>query len=154
MILVAKSVRLYALLFLVVVFSVTCKISSRDANVEKDSVEQFDRRYESDVLKKRVDSITQIQDLPYTPEFSGDPLFWRIVCDGLGAMPFLIEKLDDSTSAHVFVPVYGGEYMVGDVAFSIISCIIPEIPTSEFIPKEFQNNSFGSFFSLFGICKS
>ena len=78
-------------------------------------------------------------DCDSIPYYScGDSIYWEIVKKKLDIMPFLIDKLDDTTTTAVKVRVedIGGNYAVADVAFSAMQEIIYNLPTDEFMGRK------------------
>ena len=80
-------------------------------------------------LKKKVEDLKFVKEMPYIPELSGDSLFWTVVTEKLPIVPLLIEKLDDTTVTEAAVHNFGGYYTVADVAYRAIGEIIHSIPT-------------------------
>lgn len=62
----------------------------------------------------------------------GDELFWRIVSLRDTAIPYLLNKLSNTTTTEVIV-VYYGNYAVADVANEAIKQIIKGIPDVELV---------------------
>lgn len=79
------------------------------------------------------ESILKIQEMPTMPELSGDTAYWKIIVGKLGVVPNLIELLDDSTPTSAGIIYFGGNYTVGDIAFTAISEIIRGIPIQDFL---------------------
>lgn len=63
----------------------------------------------------------------------GDPQFWEAVKGKLEVVPELIRLLRDTTLTEAPVPNFGGQYAVGDVAWSALQEIIHGMP--EWGPK-------------------
>ena len=80
-----------------------------------------------------IDKIYQIEDMPYYPEYSGDPIFWEMVKEGLKVVPDLLEKIGDTTKTNITVPNFGGYYSIGDISYMVLSKIIKGIPIYEFL---------------------
>lgn len=94
-------------------------------------------------LKECADSLIYIKAVPYI-ENCTDPIFWRIVSKGKSIVPLLINKLTDTRALkEVYVPNFGGEYTVADVAYTALCEIIPDIPTFELLPVEFDEKGCG-----------
>jgi len=83
-------------------------------------------------LNLKTDNLKQITTMPYNPELSGDSLFWVVVKEGMTAVPYLIDKLDDTTMTEASVANFGGNYTVADIAYEAILIIIQGLPTLEF----------------------
>lgn len=80
----------------------------------------------------KVDNLKHVETMPYIPELSGDSLFWTVVKEGIDIVPYLIQKLDDTTKTDASVENFGGTYTVADVAYRAVSEIIKDLPTLEF----------------------
>jgi hypothetical protein len=71
-----------------------------------------------------------------TPYFAcGDSAYWNVVKQRLEIVPYLIEKLDDTTATKVRVGMEGieGNYTVADIAFTAMRDIINDLPVEEFL---------------------
>lgn len=102
--------------------------------------------------KKLVDSLKLVTDMPYIcrdtvpSELSvgcGDKIFWRTVKQKQDIIPFLLDKLSDTTQTETSVPNFGGQYTVADVAYTALQEIIKDIPTFELLGVEFVENGCG-----------
>ncbi|MBO0591203.1 hypothetical protein I2486_07255 [Cellulophaga sp. E16_2] len=83
-----------------------------------------------------VDQIKDIKQIPYIENCS-DTIFWSLV-QQKGNVLELIEKLTDETILkEVYVPNFGGEYTVADVALVILKEKIEGIPVLNLIGQEF-----------------
>lgn len=88
-------------------------------------------------VKLLVDQLKFVTDVPYICRDTvygksvgcGDSLFWKIVMQKRDAIPFLMDKLDDTTQTIVPVPNFGGNYTVADIAYVAMREIIDNIPT-------------------------
>ena len=78
------------------------------------------------------DKILQIKEMWYIG-VAGDSLYWELVAEGLEVVPAAIALIDDTTETKAAVPNWNGNYTVGDIAFSIITDMIEEIPVWEMI---------------------
>jgi hypothetical protein len=68
-----------------------------------------------------------------------DSVFWEIVRKEKAIVPDLINKMTDTRKLkEVYVPFFGGEYTVADVAFVAIQEIIADIPTFELLGVPFN----------------
>lgn len=85
--------------------------------------------------QQKVDELKNVEKMPYIPELSGDSLYWVIVMEKLSIVPYLIEKLNDTTTTKATVPNFGGNFTVADIAYKAISEIIRDIPTMSFVVK-------------------
>ncbi|MCB0736552.1 MAG: hypothetical protein KDC92_03495 [Bacteroidetes bacterium] len=84
-------------------------------------------------FENEVIAIKEIKKMPYIPELSGDSLFWSLVQKKLEVVPELINCLNDTTITQANVPNFGGYYTVADISYYIISEIIKDIPTDQFV---------------------
>ncbi len=96
-------------------------------------------------LKSKVDNLKNVKEMPYIPELSGDSLFWTVVVERLDIMPYLIQKLDDTTLTNIEVPNFGGHYTVADIANTAIIEIIKNVPILEIIEENNVSIGFGSY---------
>ena len=87
---------------------------------------------------KLVDSLQYVTKVPYIHNCD-DPIFWKIVGEGKNIVPFLIDKMTDTTTLkEIYVPNFGGEYTVADVAYIAIQEIIAGIPTLKLLGVSFD----------------
>jgi hypothetical protein len=102
--------------------------------------------------KKLVDSLKFVMDMPYMcrdtvpTEISvdcGDKIFWRVVKQKQDIVPFIIDKLSDTTQTEASVPNFGGQYTVADIAYNALKEIIKDIPTFELLGVKFDKNGCG-----------
>lgn len=102
--------------------------------------------------KKLVDSLKFVTDMPYIcrdtvpTELSvgcGDKIFWRTVKQKQNIIPFLLDKLSDTTQTVATVPNFGGQYTVADIAYTALQEIIKDIPTFELIGVKFDERGCG-----------
>jgi hypothetical protein len=84
---------------------------------------------------KEIKAIQNIQTMPYSPELSGDSLFWNITIKKKEIIPALIEHIDDTLTTSANVPNFGGVYTIGDVCVRAIEEIINGFPTIKIIEK-------------------
>lgn len=83
-----------------------------------------------------IDNFSNIKDMPYIcrkidNDFSigcGDSIFWKAVSKRDMIIPFLLERLDDTTTSLTSVPNFGGEYLIGDISLMILQVLIWGIP--------------------------
>lgn len=110
------------------------------------------KRLEDAQLKALTDSLKYVNDVPYNCEDSvftnyksgcGDRIFWRVVRQKKSIVPFLIDKLDDTTRTMVSVPNFGGYYTVADIAYTVMQEIIADMPTFEFLGVPFDKEGCG-----------
>lgn len=115
-----------------------------------DTVSQ--KRLEPKELEALTDSLKFVADVPYICEDSvfsnykpgcGDRIFWRVVQQKKSVIPFLMDKLDDTTQTIVSVPNFGGYYTVADIAYTAMQEIIADIPTFELLGVEFDKEGCG-----------
>ena len=97
----------------------------------------------------KLDSLQYIDDMPYICRGQpgqnhglavgcGSKLYWQVVMLKDNAIPFLINKLDDSTSTAAIVPNFGYPYTVADIAYTALNEIIHDLPTFELLGNEFE----------------
>ena len=107
-----------------------------------------------DEIKHQIDSLQYVNDMPYicrdnvenNNELSigcGDKVFWNVVKQKKKAIPFLLEKLNDSTMTVANVPNFGYNYSVADIAYVALEEIIHDIPTFELLGVEFDQEGCG-----------
>ena len=84
----------------------------------------INKLYFSDQVKNKTSN-----SLP-KPTGCGDKAFWSIVRLKDKAIPFLIEKLDDTTTTSVAVPQKSYNYKVADISYLILKEIVPELALS------------------------
>jgi hypothetical protein len=75
--------------------------------------------------------------MPYSPELSGDSTFWEITKDK-SILPYLIDRISDTTQTNAPVPYFGGNYTIGDVCVTAIETLIRELPTVKLITNNEQ----------------
>lgn len=100
-----------------------------------------------------LDSLAHIREMPYIceqllfgpeglkaiPESPcADPLYWRAVQAGKTQIPALIHKLSDTTLTAAPVPNFGGQYAVGDIAWTVLREIIHDLPVWQLLGVEFD----------------
>jgi hypothetical protein len=105
-----------------------------------------------------VDSLRFVTEVPYACEATGelfendsliynigcgDRFFWEAVKGKREIIPFLIEKLADTTQTTASVPYYGGQYAVADVAYTALQEIVDGVPTFELLGMEFDAHGCG-----------
>ena len=73
----------------------------------------------------------------------GDDKFWKVVKLKHEAIPYLIQKLTDSTTTGVSVPNFGYYYTTADIAYTALQEIIHGIPTFELLGVEFDEEGCG-----------
>lgn len=94
---------------------------------------------------KQMDSLKFVKEMPYICEtgICGDKLYWETVSIGRSNIELLIDKLDDNTSTTANVVLFGGNYTVADIAYSVLSEIIHDIPTFELLGVPFDKDGCG-----------
>lgn len=96
--------------------------------------------------QKLVDRLKLVADMPYSCESAdgcGDNIFWRVVQQKQAIIPLLINKLSDTTTTSAVVPNFGGQWTVGDIAYSALKEIIQDIPTFELLGVKFDQAGCG-----------
>lgn len=79
--------------------------------------------------KKLVDSLRYVTEVPFYHNCD-DPILWKIIRKGKPIVPDLINKMTDTRKLkETFIPYFGGEYTVADVAYIAIEGIIADVPT-------------------------
>jgi len=63
----------------------------------------------------------------------GDPTYLTLARRGMAIVPALIDLVDDPTYTDQRVPLFGGNWAVGDIAHSLLSDIAPDIPWLELV---------------------
>lgn len=97
-------------------------------------------------LQQLVDNLRFVKDMPYICDGGsgcGDSHFWEVVKQKQAIIPFLLEKLSDTTQTEVFVPNFGGLYTVGDVAYTALEEIVHGIPTFKLLGRKFDTHGCG-----------
>lgn len=103
--------------------------------------------------KKLVDSLKFITNVPYICQDSipsevsvgcGDKLFWQVVMQKQDIIPFLLDKLTDTTETLATVPNFGGQYTVADIAYAALTEIIKDIPTYDLLGVKFDKDGCGN----------
>jgi hypothetical protein len=111
--------------------------------------------------QKLVDSLRFVTEMPYacgmpigliasrSPDTliynigCGDHYFWQAVKGKKEIIPFLIDKIDDTTMTEASVSYFGGRYTVADVAYTALQEIIKDVPTFELLKIKFDTNGCG-----------
>lgn len=101
--------------------------------------------------KECIDRFNEIEQLPHICESveligtwgCGDSIYWGAVAGKEDAIPFLLEKISDSSITRASVPYFGVDYTIGEIAYSALGEIISGIPTFELVPVEFDENGCG-----------
>ena len=73
----------------------------------------------------------------------GQATFWTVVIEKENIIPYLIDKLNDTTKTTAIVQNFGGQWTVADIAYSALREIIIDIPTFELIGVPFDDNGCG-----------
>lgn len=97
---------------------------------------------------KLIDSLRFITDMPYICETGngfgcGDKIFWRVVQQKQTIIPTLINVLADTTTTAATVPNLGGQWTVGDIAYTGLQEIIEGIPTFDLLGVKFDKDGCG-----------
>jgi hypothetical protein len=105
---------------------------------------------------KQVDSLKFVKEMPYIcRDFieankrnpltigCGDELYWNTVRLNKNAIELLIDKLDDTTTTNATVPLFGFNYTVADIAYTVLQEIIHDIPTFELLGVQFDKEGCG-----------
>ena len=83
-----------------------------------------------------IKELALVKDVPYSPELSGDSIYWSLVIRGKNIIPCLISNLTNTTKTNINIPNWGGYYCLGDIAFSILCHIVHDIPIKEIIMEK------------------
>jgi hypothetical protein len=96
-------------------------------------------------VTKQIDSLAFVKEMPYICETAicGDKLYWEAVSIGNNNIEFFIDKLDDTTLTIANVVLFGGNYTVADIAFSVLTELIHDIPTFELLGVPFDRDGCG-----------
>jgi hypothetical protein len=97
---------------------------------------------------KLVDSLKYVTDMPYICEIvdgigCGNKIFWKVVKQKQEIIPSLIDKLTDTTQVDAYVPNFGGQWTVADIAYTALEEIIKDIPTFQLLGIEFDKEGCG-----------
>lgn len=76
-------------------------------------------------------------------EGCGHKVFWELVKQKEKSIPFLLEKLNDTTITKAVVPYFGYNYSVADIAYTALREIIHNIPTFELLGVKFEQEGCG-----------
>lgn len=111
--------------------------------------------------KNHIDSLRFVTEMPYACEVifdkntpynrdtmiynvgCGDKYFWQVVKGKQEIIPLLLDKLDDTTQTEAYVPYFGGQYTVADIAYTALKEIIKDIPTFDLLKIKFDTNGCG-----------
>ena len=100
-------------------------------------------------LREGVRKLKDISDMPYICKGAinlsgcGQSAFWDIVMERDAAIPILLEFIDDTTNALATVPNFGGNWTVGDIAYSALEEIIDGIPTFKLLGVKYDSKGCG-----------
>jgi len=87
-----------------------------------------------------IDNFANVEDMPYicdridNSEWAvgcGDSIFWDAVSQGREIIPYLLERICDSTQSKAYVPNFGGIYTVGDISLVALQMLVWDIPVLE-----------------------
>jgi hypothetical protein len=90
---------------------------------------------EACALQKPVTAeyLASLSAIPFSIETGdGDPCYWAIVAKGLAVVPELVDLLADPMPTQHSVPLFGGEYAVGDIALNLLGDIV-DVPVVELL---------------------
>ena len=104
-------------------------------------------------LNAKVNNLRFIKEMPYEPELSGDSLFWVVIKAKIDIVPYLIQKLTDTTITEAPVPNFGGYYTVADIACSAISEIIHNVPILEFAEDSINNEQSNGYWGYWNYTR-
>lgn len=113
-------------------------------------------RLELQEVTKQVDSLKFIEEMPYMcQDFievnkrnpltigCGDELYWNTVRLNKNVIELLIDKLDDSTTTKAIVPLFGYNYTVADIAYTVLQELIHNMPTFDLLGVPFDQEGCG-----------
>lgn len=105
---------------------------------------------------KQVDSLKFVKEMPYMcQDFievnkrnpltigCGDELYWNTVRLNKNVIELLIDKLDDSTTTEAILPLFGYNYTVADIAYTVLQELIHNIPTFDLLGVQFDEEGCG-----------
>jgi len=75
---------------------------------------------QSNEIKTKIDSLQYLKQEP----FSCNSVYWRVVAIGKNAIPFLIDKLDDTTKTQISLTCKRTNVKFGDICFEALTEII------------------------------
>jgi hypothetical protein len=90
---------------------------------------------QENVYKGKVDNVVNVERMPYFPELTGDSIFWEITRDRK-IIPYLIERISDTTRTKAPVLFFGGDYSIGDICLTAIEQLIHGFSTVYLIEKD------------------
>lgn len=87
-------------------------------------------------LNKIIDNFANVEDMPYICEGMnneltvgcGDSIFWAAIEQGENIIPYLLDRISDSTKSKAFVPNFGGYFRIGDISLFALQVLIWDIP--------------------------
>jgi hypothetical protein len=104
----------------------------------------------------QVDSLKFVKEMPYMcHDFievnkrnpltigCGDELYWNTVRLNKNVIELLIEKLEDSTTTEAIVPLFGYNYTVADISYTVLQEVIHNIPTFDLLGVQFDEEGCG-----------
>ncbi len=95
---------------------------------------------------KLLDSLKHIREMPYICEGGlgcGDSIFWKVVSYKSEIVPYLIERINDTTQTEAYVVLFGGIWTVGDVAYAALEEIVWDLPTFRLLGTRFDKRGCG-----------
>jgi len=106
-------------------------------------------QFGQDTYGVKIKNLKSITDMPYICRDTigtagcGQIEFWDVVQEGKEIIPFLIEKLSDTTTTPAYVPNFGGNWTVADISFLAIQEIIKGVPTFDLLGVLFDSEGCG-----------
>jgi hypothetical protein len=88
------------------------------------------------VYESQINNLIKINTMPYYPELSGDSIFWNITKGKIDIVPYLINRINDTTKTNASVSNFGGVYTIGDICVRAIEEIIKDFPTIKLIEAD------------------
>lgn len=98
-------------------------------------------------LIRIIDNFKNVEDMPYICEKvdnkltvgCGDSIFWTAIKQSDKIIPYLIDRLNDTTLTKTSVPNFGGNYTIADISLYALQILVWNIPVLEL--AEDSNNS-------------
>lgn len=87
-------------------------------------------------FETQLNNLININIMPYYPELSGDSVFWNITKEKIDIVPYLINRINDTTRTNASAANFGRIYTVGDVCVRAIEEIIKDFPTIKLIETD------------------
>jgi hypothetical protein len=86
-------------------------------------------------FKNRIDNLKYVEDMPYFSSLSGDSIFWQVTADRK-IIPWLIERVADTTQTNARVRYFGGTYTIGDACYFALIELMPDLRDVQLIKAD------------------